>query len=175
MDTLQTLKTFLARLAGAPPNPPNPPIRRARHPSGLYAPVDRADDARTLRRRDGDDAEDYARRYLEHAGLAFVAANVTYRDGELDLVMRDAGNAKSRPAALVFVEVRRRSRDSHGGAAVSITREKRRRIVTAAAHYLVGTGLRALPPCRFDVVAIDGDRRQGFRVAWIRDAFRDEG
>ena len=76
---------------------------------------------------------------------------------------------------LVFVEVRRRSRATHGGAAGSITREKRRRVVAAASHYLVGLGLRSLPPCRFDVVTLEGDPLRGFAVEWIRDAFRDEG
>ncbi len=116
-----------------------------------------------------------ARRYLEHGGLTFVAANVRYRDGELDLVMRDPGRRPSSSATLVFVEVRRRARGSHGGAAASITREKRRRIVAAAAHYLVGLGLRSLPACRFDVLTVDGDPVNGFRIEWIRDAFRDEG
>jgi putative endonuclease len=143
--------------------------------AGMKA-VDVSDrDARTTRRRDGDEAEAYARRYLECAGLSFVAANVLYRDGEIDLVMRDARPQWASPPIFVFVEVRRRSRDAHGGAAGSITREKRRRIAAAAAHYLVGLGLRTLPTCRFDVVAVDGDPANGFHVDWIRDAFQDEG
>ncbi|MEO8936908.1 MAG: YraN family protein [Burkholderiaceae bacterium] len=131
--------------------------------------------ARTTKQRDGDEGEAFARRRLERAGLVFVAANVRFRDGEIDLVMRDPRPGRIGVGVLVFVEVRRRACDSHGGAAGSITREKRRRVVAAASHYLVGLGLRALPPCRFDVVTIDGDAQQGFRVDWIRDAFRDDG
>jgi putative endonuclease len=41
---------------------------------------------------------------------------------------------------------------------------KQRRIVLAARHYL--TRWPAQPPCRFDVVAIDGER-----VDWLRGAF----
>ena len=40
----------------------------------------------------------------------------------------------------------------------------RRRIVLAARHYLMR--LAAPPPCRFDVVAIDGER-----IDWLRGAF----
>ena len=183
MEPLRTLKAFIARLAGAPlATPPIEPDglagsrRASRHTSGLYADVPAASNPnRTARQRDGDEGEVFARRYLERAGLVFVAANVRYRDGELDLVLRDEGRGSSGGPTLVFVEVRRRARGTHGGAAASITGEKRRRLVAAAAHYLVGLGVRTLPACRFDVVTLEGDRRQGFRIAWIRDAFREEG
>lgn len=184
METLQILKAFIARLAGAPlvsRDDPAPRRRRTGQASGLYAETLRPPTReRTVKQRDGDEGEAFARRYLERAGLVFVAANVRFRDGEIDLVMRDFAVRDPRPGrvgagVLVFVEVRRRARDSHGGAAGSITREKRRRVVAAASHYLVGLGLRSLPACRFDVVTIEGDARQGFRVDWIRDAFRDDG
>ncbi len=179
MDTLRPIRTLIARLAGAPLLPLQVQAERAapaqpreRLPSAPYADG-RAPDRRTSKQRHGDEAEHFARRYLERAGLSFVAGKVRYRDGELDLVMRDA----TRPGAavLVFVEVRRRAGSSHGGAAGSITREKRRRVVAAASHYLVWMGLRSLPPCRFDVLTLEGDAQQGFHVDWIRDAFRDEG
>lgn len=130
---------------------------------------------RTSRQRDGDEGEGMARRYLELAGLTFVAANVRYRDGELDLVMRDARGAARHAPVLVFIEVRRRARGTHGGAAGSVTAGKRRRVAAAAAHFLVGLGLRSLPACRFDVVTLEGDPAQGFCIEWTRDAFRDEG
>ena len=179
MDTLRTIKTFIARLAGAPllPSPANTSASGRRRPrsSGLYAAADEHQARRTDRQRAGDEGEDFARRYLERSGLVFVAGKVGYRDGELDLVMRDATRPSPQGSTLVFVEVRRRAGGSHGGAAGSITREKRRRVVAAASHYLVGLGLRSLPPCRFDVLTLEGDRQQGFTVEWIRDAFRDEG
>ncbi|MBN3792642.1 YraN family protein, partial [Burkholderia sp. Ac-20353] len=54
-----------------------------------------------------------ARQFLERRRLAFVAANVTMRGGELDLVMREPDGM------LVFVEVRARRSVRHGGAAAS--------------------------------------------------------
>ena len=179
METMQTIKAFIARLAGAPlaTRPVDATGRTALRTtaSSQQEAAPAATSRRTSKQRDGDEGEAFARRYLECSGLTFVAGNVCYRDGELDLVMRDAGRGPSGTTSLVFVEVRRRARGSHGGAAASITREKRRRIVAAAAHYLVGLGLRSLPACRFDIVTLDGDHTNGFRIEWIRDAFRDDG
>ncbi len=109
----------------------------------------------------GDAAEDEALAHLLDAGLLLVARN--YRTpgrggGEIDLIMRDP-----RDGTLVFVEVRRRASASHGGAAGSITGIKKRRIVFAARHYL--SGLRAIPPCRFDVVLVEE------RITWLQGAF----
>ena len=178
METIQTIKALIARLAGAPLASRTPDAMRplgARRPaSGPYDDAP-AKSRLTSRQRDGDEGEAFARRYLECRGLTFVAANVRYRDGELDLVMREPGRRPADPSALVFIEVRRRANGSHGGAAASVTREKRRRIVAAAAHYLVGLGLRSLPACRFDVLTVDGDSTRGFRIEWIRNAFRDDG
>ena len=108
----------------------------------------------------GDRAEERALAHLQAAGLRLVARN--YRTphrggGEIDLVMRDGGT-------LVFVEVRRRTSSAFGGAAGSIGATKRRRIVLAARHYLLR--LPAEPPCRFDVVAVEGGR-----VQWLQAAF----
>jgi putative endonuclease len=109
----------------------------------------------------GDAAEDRALAHLRARGLALLARN--YRTpgrggGEIDLVMRD------RDGTLVFVEVRKRASRSFGGAAASIGWDKRRRIVFAARHYLMR--LPAPPPCRFDVISMEGGS-----IQWMRAAF----
>ena len=112
----------------------------------------------------GDDAEARALRHLQQQGLTLVQRNYRVargpgaRAGEVDLVMRD------RDGTLVFVEVRARSSAGFGGAASSVTATKQRRLVFAAQHYL--QRLASLPPCRFDVVAV-----QAGRIEWIRAAF----
>ena len=89
-----------------------------------------------------------------------MARGPSARAGEIDLVLRD------RDGTLVFVEVRRRGAGScGGGAAASVSPLKQQRLVFAARHYLLRYGS-APPPCRFDVVAIDGER-----VDWLRAAF----
>ena len=109
----------------------------------------------------GNAAEDAALAHLLAAGLTLVERN--YRTpgrggGEIDLVMREAGGT------LVFVEVRARAATTHGGAAASVGGVKQRRIVLAARHYLMRH--KSPPPCRFDVVAIDGDH-----IEWLKAAF----
>jgi putative endonuclease len=118
----------------------------------------------TPRARAGWQAEERARRTLEAHGLRLlernyrVARGPSRRGGEIDLILRD------RDGTLVFVEVRARRDTSRGGAAASVGHPKQARIVYAARHYLAG--LAQVPPCRFDVVAVDGER-----VEWLRAAF----
>ena len=99
--------------------------------------------------------EDAALAHLLAHGLALVERNFRCKGGEIDLVMRERG-------ALVFVEVRQRAGASHGGAAASVTPAKQRRLVLAAQVYLLRLG--SLPPCRFDVVAIDAGA-----LCWLRN------
>ncbi|HNB46082.1 MAG TPA: YraN family protein [Burkholderiaceae bacterium] len=112
----------------------------------------------------GQAAEDRALAHLRRQGLQLlarnyrVAAGPSARAGEVDLILRE------RDGTLVFVEVRTRAGANHGGAAASVGAAKQRRIVLAAQHYLLRWA--SPPPCRFDVVAIDGGR-----VEWLRGAF----
>lgn len=102
----------------------------------------------TARQQTGTAGEDRALAYLQQQGLRLVERNFRCKMGEIDLIMRH-------DAVLVFVEVRARADDRHGGAAASITPAKQRRLIRAAQFYL--QRLRTLPACRFDVIAIDGD------------------
>ena len=120
----------------------------------------------------GDEAEAAALEHLVRNGLKLVETN--YRTpgrggGEIDLIMRTSDGT------LVFVEVRQRSSASHGGAAASIGAVKQRRIIFAARHYLMRFA--SLPPCRFDVVLIEGSHGKGScerpvaRIEWMQAAF----
>ena len=109
----------------------------------------------------GDAGEDEALAYLQARGLRLLQRN--YRTpgrggGEIDLIMQTADGT------VVFVEVRKRSRTDHGGAAASIGHVKQRRIIFAAHHYLLRW--RQLPPARFDVVTIEATGPQ-----WLQAAF----
>ncbi|TDM09981.1 MAG: YraN family protein [Ideonella sp. MAG2] len=109
-------------------------------------------------------AEARALDMLRRHGLALVERNYrvargpSRRAGEIDLIMRD------RDGTLVFVEVRARRASSHGGAAASVTHSKQAKLVFAAQCYL--SRLPQLPPCRFDVVAVEGEQ-----VHWLKAAF----
>jgi putative endonuclease len=112
----------------------------------------------------GARSERAASAFLRRKGFIEVAANARYRDGELDLVMRDGDT-------LVFVEVRHRRSDGHGGGAASVDAGKRRRLVRAAQRFLLAHPQCAELPCRFDVVGTGGDPDSP-QLNWIRDAFR---
>ena len=125
-----------------------------------------ADDASraTHRAITGRAGEALAQRYLEARGLRVLERNYrvargrSRRGGEIDLILLDADGT------LVFTEVRVRRDFVGGGAAASVSPAKRARLVYAAHTYLLQ--LSRVPPCRFDVVAVDGDR-----VQWLKAAF----
>ncbi|UNK43061.1 YraN family protein [Luteimonas sp. S4-F44] len=120
------------------------------------------------RRSDGQAAEQAALAHLQAAGLTLLAANVGYRGGELDLVMRDKRGVT---ATIVFVEVRHRRNLRFGGGAASIDAGKRRRVVLAAQLFLSRQPRLRDLPCRFDVVETTGDAAAP-TLRWIEDAFR---
>ena len=93
--------------------------------------------------------------HLRRHKLKPVEENFRCKGGEIDLIMRDGDT-------LVFVEVRQRASGEQGGAAASITPAKIRRLICAAQVYLLR--FPAPPPCRFDVVAIDGER-----LEWLQN------
>jgi putative endonuclease len=78
--------------------------------------------------------------------------------GEVDLIVRE------KDGTLVFVEVRLRASARFGGAAASISAAKRRRIIFAARLFLMR--LPSPPPCRFDVITVEGSE-----VQWLKAAF----
>jgi len=121
----------------------------------------------TTKRR-GDAAEALAAEYLAARGLRLLQRNFKTPGrggGEIDLIMR------APDGTLVFVEVRQRASSSHGGAGASITGVKQRRIIFAARHYL--QRLASVPPCRFDVVLVQGASKADDRptIEWLQSAF----
>ncbi|TNF61965.1 MAG: YraN family protein [Burkholderiales bacterium] len=116
----------------------------------------------------GDRAEALALEHLQRQGLVLVRRNFRTPGrggGEIDLIMREPDGT------LVFVEVRQRASRNRGGAAGSITAHKQRRIVFAARHFL--HLIRSEPPCRFDVVLVEGDMGadSATPIRWLRAAF----
>lgn len=107
----------------------------------------------------GAAAEQLAATFLQHHGLKITHRNYRCRFGEIDLIAQDG-------KTLVFVEVRSRRSEDFGGAAASITQDKRDKLLRTARHYLAQS--RSMSPCRFDAVLIRGEPPQ---IEWIRNAF----
>lgn len=108
----------------------------------------------------GQAAEARAEAHLINQGLRLLTRNYRCRRGEIDLILRDGDTT-------VMVEVRQRSRVTHGSAAESVVVRKQRRIISAARHYLATQPGGAEAAVRFDVVCIDGEQP----IDWIRSAF----
>ena len=114
-----------------------------------------------ISRARGSRMEEKACRYLTDRGLRHICSNYRCKAGEIDLVMEDG-------YTLVFVEVRYRSSIRFGGALTSVTPAKQRRLRRTADHYLQQRDPYGDRPCRFDVVACDGDSSD--ELLWIRNA-----
>ena len=109
--------------------------------------------------------ETEARAYLERRGLRCLAQNFHCRLGEIDLVMRDG-------ATVCFVEVKYRASRAFGGAAHSLPRSKRQKLIRAAQVFVAANRKLAAAPMRFDALLIQGRADGGDQIEWIRDAFR---
>lgn len=98
-------------------------------------------------RQKGACFEKQARLYLENQGLQFIAANVFFKCGELDLIMLDQDT-------IVFVEVRQRSHSTFGSAIESIDYYKQQRWLDSANLWLLQHNHSLdTANCRFDVIA----------------------
>ena len=97
--------------------------------------------------------------FLEKRGLQIREKNFRCRSGEIDLIAQDE-------RYLVFVEVKYRKNGRSGSSFAAVGREKQRIISRVAMFFLAVHGYREFPPCRFDVVGIDGEK-----IHWIKNAF----
>lgn len=106
----------------------------------------------------GAEAEERAVAALIRDGYSIVERNWKRGIGELDVVARDRD-------VLAFVEVRSREDDDHGHAAEMVTWQKRAKVTKVAYLYLL-VERPAYEQCRFDVVAVTGDRVEIIKDAW---------
>lgn len=117
----------------------------------------------TLQKTIGDRAEEEALKFLTQKGLSLLEKNFQCLMGEIDLIMQDKEH-------VVFVEVRCRSRGTHGNAAESITPSKIRKIIRTATLYLQQKKWLYKVNSRFDVIAIDFTTHER-QVTWLKSAF----
>jgi len=107
--------------------------------------------------------ERVAEKYLKAQGLKPLDRNYRCQRGEIDLVMRDKD-------CLVFVEVRYRNANSWVSAAETVTLDKQKKVIMAARYYLQQHPSEKNSNCRFDVVSIEGSKRNP-RIEWFVNAF----
>jgi putative endonuclease len=105
--------------------------------------------------------------WLAQQGLKYIESNYRCKLGEIDIIMLDGQQ-------LVFVEVRYRRQTAFGGAAASVDRRKQKKLLKAAAHYLLQHPIYRSHSCRFDVMAVEPAKDKAELVwYWIQNAFSE--
>ena len=110
-------------------------------------------------RKIGSRYEELAAAYYRSLGCRIVQQNFRCPLGEIDLIVRDG-------EYLVFAEVKYRFDDAFGRGQFHVDKRKQSKIIRTAEWYLMQLGREDLP-CRFDVIAIDGEGR----IEHIKNAF----
>jgi putative endonuclease len=112
----------------------------------------------------GKITETFAENYLIKQGLTSIDRNVHCRQGEIDLVMRDDD-------IIVFIEVKYRKNNHFGGAIEAVSIAKQNKIRHCVAYFFQQANLNEYnTPCRFDVIALEGNINQP-QVTWLKNAF----
>ena len=145
--------------------------------AGLFGFLWRRREAKpkTERQQTGRRGERAAERFLAKHGYRVLARNVTYRQGEVDLVARERATG-----TVCFVEVRSRrladGQDALVEPEATVTLRKRRRVASAAKKFLADRRAtdRAV---RFDVITVrfDADGRGRPDVRHYPGAFDANG
>lgn len=115
------------------------------------------------RRVVGQQGEDAAAAWYEAAGYEILDRNWRVREGELDLVVADAGT-------VVFCEVKTRRGDAFGLPAEAVTARKQQRLRVLARQWL-SAHAPSSALLRFDVAAVLPDGHGGWAVEVFTDAF----
>lgn len=115
------------------------------------------------KRRVGSVYEEKAAEYLEKDGYRILKRNFYCRSGEIDLI---ASGKEGSGSVLVFVEVKYRFSDSIGLPEEAVTPLKIKKICRAADYYRICNGIPEDHTCRFDVIAIQGDKLRHYKNAF---------
>ncbi|KXK35040.1 MAG: Ribonuclease HII [Candidatus Hinthialibacteria bacterium OLB16] len=128
----------------------------------LRSMIPKVPEGSLAQRHKGDFFEGLVGKYLKDKGFILLEQNYQTREGEIDWIVQDG-------ETLVFIEVKMRRSAEYGGAAEAVDRRKRQRIILAALSYLDRYPREM--DCRFDVVALEGDRKGGTRLEYFPNAF----
>lgn len=114
-----------------------------------------------MSRSRGSEYEQFAETFLKNQGMQFICKNFLALKGEIDLIFVDR-------QTLVFVEVKYRNHSRYGFAAEMVSFKKQQLIIRTAEIFLKQNPVYQNLPCRFDVIAINGNNDN---LDWIKNAF----
>ena len=103
------------------------------------------------KRQIGSNYEQKAVKYLLENGYIILEQNYRNRCGEIDIIARKKG-------MLVFLEVKYRTTSIYGSPLEAVDWRKQNQIRKVAQFYLMRHGLSEWTPCRFDVIAFEGEK-----------------
>ena len=110
-------------------------------------------------RQVGSNYEQLAAEYLKEKGMTILEMNFHNRSGEIDIIAKDG-------EYICFVEVKYRTTNQYGSPLEAVNYRKQQQIRKVALYYLMRNGLNEWTPCRFDVIAFEGDE-----ITYIENAF----
>lgn len=102
------------------------------------------------KRQIGSDYEKQAAEYLKAKGMKILEMNFRNRGGEIDIIAKDGDY-------ICFIEVKYRTTNQFGSPLEAVTYHKQQQIRKVAHFYMMCKGLHEWTPCRFDVIAFEGD------------------
>ncbi len=103
------------------------------------------------KRQVGSVYEQKAVEYLRKSGYSILECNFHNRLGEIDIIARDG-------AYLCFMEVKYRTSSRYGSPLEAVNYRKQKQIRKVAQYYMMCHGLNEWTPCRFDVIAFEGEQ-----------------
>ena len=115
----------------------------------------------------GQKAEGLAAKLLQKKGYRIIGRNVRLPGGELDMVAQ-------LDEVVVFVEVKARRTELHGGALHAVSGEKEHRLIKLAAQYRSQHDL-GQQSCRFDVILCQETPDGTLAIDHIENAFEVAG
>lgn len=107
----------------------------------------------------GRDKETLAAEYLEKSGYRILERNFYCRVGEIDIIARDGDT-------YVFVEVKYRKAAGFGMPEEAVSRIKQEKIYKTAMYYIYKHHKGNDVLCRFDVIAVEGDKIRHYKNAF---------
>lgn len=103
------------------------------------------------KRQTGAAYELKAEEYLLGNGYKILERNFRNRSGEIDLIAKKDGY-------ICFVEVKYRTTLAYGNPLEAVDYRKQNQIRRVATYYLMKNKLSEWTPCRFDVIAFEGEK-----------------
>lgn len=105
---------------------------------------------RLNKRQIGATYEKKAKDLLLEKGYEILETNYRNRMGEIDIIAKDR-------ETICFIEVKFRTNGNFGSPLEAVDRRKQKQIRKVAMYYLMRHGGNEWTPCRFDVIAYQGE------------------